>query len=135
MSPWEGRILSFVDTCSVGGFPTSTRAIESLAELLDNAPRALSPHLASRADNARLAQLLAVDAQLCAAVELVGSNRGILITRSAIGASSALVKIADDVEEGNFFADDPVIALLGAYAQALVAVIAATKNGNGSENL
>jgi hypothetical protein len=41
-----------------------------------------------------------------------------------------LVKINDEVDEGNFFAEDPAIALLGAYGTALVAVIARV-DGNG----
>lgn len=130
MSPWESRVLSFIDTCSVGGFEKSSNAIVALAEILDDAPAALAKIVSDRADNSRLAQLLEVDAHLCAAMELVGPGRGILITSSSIGSSSGLVKIVEDVEEGNFFADDPAIALLGAYAQALVAIIAA---GRGSE--
>ncbi|KWV94104.1 hypothetical protein ASS64_09680 [Erythrobacter sp. AP23] len=133
MSPWESRILSFVDSCSVGGFQTSHDAIVALAAILDDAPPALAAILSKRADNARLAQLLEVDAQLCAAMELVGPTRGILIGCSAIGSSSGLVKIVDDVEEGNFFADDPAIALLGAYARALVAIIAAANADDGPD--
>ncbi|MBO6527423.1 MULTISPECIES: hypothetical protein [unclassified Erythrobacter] len=105
----------------------------ALAAILDDAPPALAAILSKRADNARLAQLLEVDAQLCAAMELVGPTRGILIGCSAIGSSSGLVKIVDDVEEGNFFADDPAIALLGAYARALVAIIAAANADDGPD--
>ena len=68
-------------------------------------------------------QLIEVDAQICAAMELVGPLCGILVSRSPIGSSSGLVKIVDEVEEGNFFAADPAVALLGAYGRALVSVM------------
>ena len=69
-------------------------------------------------------------APLCAAMELVGPLCGVLLSRSAGGTASGMVKIIDEVDESNFFAEDPAIALLGAYGTALVAVIA-RMDGNG----
>ena len=47
-----------------------------------------------------------------------------------VASSVAGGMIIDEVDEGNFFAEDPAIALLGAYGTALVAVIARV-DGNG----
>lgn len=128
MSPWEARLLSFVDECSVEGFETASAAVSKMAQILDEAPEQIAPLISPRAESARIAALLEVDAQITAAIELIGPLCGILISRSAIGSSSGLVKIVDEVEEGNFFAADPAIALLGAYATALIAVIAHMKD-------
>lgn len=132
MSLWESRILTFVDSCSAGSFETSDDAIWALAAILDEAPPEVAPIVSQRADNDRLAELLDVDAQINAAIELVGPTCGILLTSSPIGSSSGLVKIIDEVEEGNFFASDPAIALLGAYGRALVAILATVRITGGT---
>ena len=119
MSSWDASLLTFVDSCSVGDFGTAAQAVLAMAEILDYAPL-ISP----RAGADRIAELLAADAPLCAAMELVGPLCGVLLSRSAGGTASGMVKIIDEVDEGNFFAEDPAIALLGAYGTALVAVIA-----------
>ena len=106
------------------GFETASEAVLALAQVLDEAPEDLEPLISPRADHVRLARLLEVDAHVSAAIELIGPLGGILLSRSAIGSSSGMVKIVDEVQEGNFFAADPAIALLGAYGSALVAVIA-----------
>ena len=103
MSLWETRILTFVEACSVGGFGAANEAILALADILDEAPEEVAPIISPRASRERLTQLIEVDAQ--------------------IGSSSGLVKIVDEVEEGNFFAADPAVALLGAYGRALVSVM------------
>ena len=53
-------------------------------------------------------------------MELVGPYCGILVTRAASGPSSALVSFSGEIEEGNFFGDDPAIALVAACARALL---------------
>lgn len=133
MSPWESRLLTFVDECSIDGFETASAAILGMAEILEEAPEHIAPLITPRADPARIAALLEVDAHVTAAIELIGPLCGLLISRSAIGSSSGLVKIVEEVEEGNFFAADPAIALLGAYGTALVAVIAHMKDGAAPE--
>ena len=45
-------------------------------------------------------------------------------TGAAGGSASGMVKIVDEIEEGNLFAADPAIALVGAYGAALVKVSA-----------
>ena len=123
MSLWETRILTFVEACSVGGFGAANEAILALADILDEAPEEVAPIISPRASRERLIQLIEVDAQICAAMELVGPLCRLLVSRSPIGSSSGLVKIVDEVEEGNFFAADPAVALLGAYGRALVSVM------------
>lgn len=124
MSSWDASLLTFVDSCSVGDFGTAAQAVLAMAEILDAAPAHYAPLISPRADADRIAELLAADAPLCAAMELVGPLCGVLLSRSAGGTASGMVKIIDEVDEGNFFAEDPAIALLGAYGTALVAVIA-----------
>ena len=131
MSLWETSLLTFIDCCSMDGFETASEAVLAMAEILDEAPEDIEPLISPRADSARLSQLLEVDAHVSAAMELVGPLGGVLVSRSAIGSSSGMVKIVDEVGEGNFFAADPAIALLGAYGTALVAVIAHIKGSNG----
>ena len=130
MSSWDASLLTFVDSCSVGDSGTAAQAVLAMAEILDTAPAHYAPLISPRADADRIAELLAADAPLCAAMELVGPLCGVLLSRSAGGTASGMVKIIDEVEEGNFFAEDPAIALLGAYGTALVAVIA-RMDGNG----
>ncbi|MBO9505614.1 hypothetical protein J7348_13375 [Qipengyuania flava] len=130
MSSWDASLLTFVDSCSVGDFGTAAQAVLAMAEILDAAPTHYAPLISPRADADRIAELLAADAPLCAAMELVGPLCGVLLSRSAGGTASGMVKIIDEVDEGNFFAEDPAIALLGAYGTALVAVIA-RMDGNG----
>ena len=124
MSSWDASLLTFVDSCSVGDFGTAAQGVLAMAEILDAAPAHYAPLISPRAGADRIAELLAADAPLCAAMELVGPLCGVLLSRSAGGTASGMVKIIDEVEEGNFFAEDPAIALLGAYGTALVAVIA-----------
>lgn len=130
MSSWDASLLTFVDSCSVGDFGTAAQAVLAMAEILDAAPAHYAPLISPRAGADRIAELLAADAPLCAAMELVGPLCGVLLSRSAGGTASGMVKIIDEVDEGNFFAEDPTIALLGAYGTALVAVIA-RMDGNG----
>ena len=130
MSSWDASLLTFVDSCSVGDSGTAAQAVLAMAEILDATPAHYAPLISPRADADRIAELLAADAPLCAAMELVGPLCGVLLSRSAGGTASGMVKIIDEVEEGNFFAEDPAIALLGAYGTALVAVIA-RMDGNG----
>ena len=130
MSSWDASLLTFVDSCSVGDFGTAAQAVLAMAEILNAAPTHYAPLISPRADADRIAELLAADAPLCAAMELVGPLCGVLLSRSAGGTASGMVKIIDEVDEGNFFAEDPAIALLGAYGTALVAVIA-RMDGNG----
>lgn len=130
MSSWDASLLTFVDSCSVGDSGTAAQAVLAMAEILDAAPAHYAPLISPRAGADRIAELLAADAPLCAAMELVGPLCGVLLSRSAGGTASGMVKIIDEVEEGNFFAEDPAIALLGAYGTALVAVIA-RMDGNG----
>ena len=124
MSSWDASLLTFVDSCSVGDFGVAAQAVLAMAEILDAAPAHYAPLISPRAGADRIAELLAADAPLCAAMELVGPLCGVLLSRSAGGTASGMVKIIDEVDEGNFFAEDPAIALLGAYGTALVAVIA-----------
>lgn len=130
MSSWDASLLTFVDSCSVGDFGTAAQVVLAMAEILDAAPAHYAPLISPRADADRIAELLAADAPLCAAMELVGPLCGVLLSRSAGGTASGMVKIIDEVDEGNFFVEDPAIALLGAYGTALVAVIA-RMDGNG----
>ena len=130
MSSWDASLLTFVDSCSVGDFGVAAQAVLAMAEILDAAPAHYAPLISPRAGADRIAELLAADAPLCAAMELVGPLCGVLLSRSVGGTASGMVKIIDEVEEGNFFAEDPAIALLGAYGTALVAVIA-RMDGNG----
>lgn len=122
MSHWETKLLSFIDCCSMDGFETPSDAVLILDKLLDEAPEELQALISPRASRDRLSQLIEVDAHVSAAMELVGPLCGMLVSSSPIGSSSGLVKIIDEVEEGNFFAADPAIALLGAYGTALIAV-------------
>lgn len=133
MLRWESRLLTFIDSCSTNGFDTASDAILAMAEILDDAPDAIVPLISPRAGHGRLARLIAVEADVCAAMELVGPLCGMLISRSAEGSSSGLVKIVEEVEEGNFFAADPAIALLGAYGNALVGLVAHAKSNGGFE--
>ena len=124
MPLWNTRLLDLVDTCSVDGFATASDAILAMADLLDTAPIQLAPFITPRASRARLARLLEADAAVCAALELVGPLSGVLLSRAAGGSASGMVKIVDEIEEGNLFAADPAIALVGAYGAALVKVSA-----------
>ena len=134
MSQWETNLLSFIECCSMDGFETPADAVLNMDRLLDDAPEEFEPLISPRASRARLSQLLDVDAHVSAAMELVGPLCGVLISSSPIGSSSGLVKIVDEVEEGNFFAADPAIALLGAYGTALIAVSAHKKQAGDRES-
>ena len=54
----------------------------------------------------------------------VSGKKAELIARLQEADDAAEEEFIDEVDEGNFFAEDPAIALLGAYGTALVAVIA-----------
>ena len=97
MSSWDASLLTFVDSCSVGDFGTAAQAVLAMAEILDAAPAHYAPLISPRAGADRIAELLAADAPLCAAMELVGPLCGVLLSRSAGGTASGMVKIIDEV--------------------------------------
>ena len=129
MSLWETQLMSFIDRCSIGGFDSPSEAVVTMAKIIDEAPDHIAPLIYPRADAERIDALLDVDAPVTAAIELIGPLCGVLVSRSPIGAASGLVKIVDEIEEANFFAADPAIALMGAYGTALIGVLAHVREG------
>lgn len=124
MSLWESELLSFIDRCSIGAFERPSEAIRTMVQIIDDAPDHIAPLISPRAEPQRIDALLDIDAPVSAAMELIGPLCGILVSQSPIGAASGLVKIVDEIEEANFFAADPAVALMGAYGTALISVLA-----------
>lgn len=122
MSPWEVNLVQFIDDCAEGGITEPTAALSNFAALALCAPPEFAGLFDRFPNEARIARLVEVDAYVTAAMEMVGPYCGILLTRSATGASSGLVTISNEVEEGSFFCEDPAVALLGAFARALLAL-------------
>ena len=120
MSPWETRVQQFVDDCVEGRLYEPRTALAAFAELRNSAPRKYSGLFDQPMPSARLEELCKVRAYVSAAMELVGPYCGILVTRAASGPSSALVSFSGEIEEGNFFGEDPAIALVAACARALL---------------
>lgn len=128
MSPWESNLQQFVDDCAERRLADPQEALVNFAELRNSATPEYSGLFDQPVEPKRLQELFDAQAFVCAAIELVGPDCGILITRSASGSASALVTISGEVEEGNFFCDDPAIALVGAFARALLTYRQATLN-------
>lgn len=122
MSGWHMALQQFVDECVERQSLEPEYALLEFATILGNAPAEYAALFDNSVSIERLRELCALQAYLCAAIELVGPYCGILVTRSAGGSSSALVSISDEVEEGNFFGNQPAVALLAAYARALLAL-------------
>lgn len=120
MSPWEISVQQFVDDCVEGRLHDPHAALKAFAELRLIAPAKYAALFDQPVTEERLAELCNARAFVCAAMELVGPYCGILVTRAASGPSSALVSFSGEIEEGNFFGDDPAIALVAACARALL---------------
>ena len=122
MSPWESSLVRFVDDCAESRITEPVAALHCFAELRDCAPSEFAGLFDRFPSRDRLQKLIEEEAFLTAAMEMIGPYCGILITRSGEGSSSALVTISREVDEGNFFCDDPAIALLGAFSRSLLAL-------------
>ena len=90
MSSWDASLLTFVDSCSVGDSGTAAQAVLAMAEILDAAPAHYAPLISPRADADRIAELLAADAPLCAAMELVGEKGIAALTMREIANSAGI---------------------------------------------
>ncbi len=122
MSPWEVNLVQFIDDCAEGSITEPTAALTNFAALARCAPPEFAGLFDRFPDEARVAKLIEADAFVTASMEMVGPYCGILLTRSATGTSSGLVTISNEVEEGSFFCEDPAVAVLGAFARALLAL-------------
>lgn len=127
MSGWDLVLQQFVDDCVERQIADPRAALTDFAGIIDLAPPEFAELFERSITTKRLDELCGVEAYLCAAIELVGPYCGILVTRSATGSASALVSISGEVEEGNFFGDDPTITLLAACARALLLLKAAPR--------
>ena len=126
MSPWEARVQQYIDDCVEGRLYEPYAALLAFAELRNSAPPKYAGLFNQPMAPTRLEELCNVRAYVNAAMELVGPHCGILVTRAASGPSSALVSFSAEIEEGNFFCDDPAIALVAACAKALLVLGGAT---------
>jgi len=120
MSPWENSVQQYVDDCVEGRLHEPRAALIAFAELRRSAPQKYADLFDQSMTADRLDELCQVRAYVDAAMELVGPYCGVLVTRAASGPSSALVSFSGEIEEGNFFGDDPAISLVAACARALL---------------
>ncbi|MBX7481889.1 hypothetical protein [Qipengyuania qiaonensis] len=120
MSPWESSVQQYVDDCAEGRLYEPRTALAVFAELRNSAPKKYAGLFDQPVAPARLEELYEARAYVSAAMELVGPYCGVLVTRAASGPSSALVSFSGEIEEGNFFGEDPAIALVAACARALL---------------
>lgn len=119
MKAWTRSLIGLIEDCGIEHI-SQADAILRLDELLAQGPIELLCAIGTRTSRDRTRSLVEMGEFEAAAMAMLGSRCGYLLSRSPGGRAAAMVTIEGFSEETSFFANRPSIALVGAIGAAIL---------------
>ena len=128
IKPWPKGIEQVISSMGDSSLTSPETVLVSFADALSSLPTELNYQLSEvdqeigEFDQKKFAHFMKIGAFESAALLMIGSNFGIMLSRSGTQDAIASVWIVPMIEEASFESHDVSLALIGAYGKALIAL-------------